>query len=116
MNAFPVQDDEHLATVLRDVERNPLRAEPVARAEDWRWSSLPDQLAGDSRLWRGEPVPRDLDWLNRVNAPLSEGELQRLRQSIARERPFGHEDWTGETAKTLGRNPRFETEADLGSR
>ncbi len=39
--AFPIQDDEHLITVLRYVERNPLRAELVARAEHWRWSSLP---------------------------------------------------------------------------
>ncbi|WP_406694614.1 hypothetical protein V5E97_26455 [Singulisphaera sp. Ch08] len=34
--AIPVQDDAHLATVLRYVERNPLRAELVARAEHGR--------------------------------------------------------------------------------
>jgi putative transposase len=38
--AFPAQDDGHLLTVLRYVERNPLRANLVARAEDWPWSSL----------------------------------------------------------------------------
>lgn len=38
--AFPVQDDAHLWTVLRYVERNPLRAGLVSRAEDWPWSSL----------------------------------------------------------------------------
>ena len=37
--AFPVQDDDHLIAVLRYVERNALRAELVARAEDWKWSS-----------------------------------------------------------------------------
>ena len=31
--AFPIQDDDHLRTVLRYVERNALRAELVARAE-----------------------------------------------------------------------------------
>src|SRR5262245_39966713 len=31
--AFAIQDDDHLATVLRYVERNALRAELVARAE-----------------------------------------------------------------------------------
>jgi putative transposase len=38
--AFPVQDDDHLYTVLRYVERNPLRANQVRRAEDWPWFSL----------------------------------------------------------------------------
>ena len=43
--AFPIQQDEHLLTVLRYVERNPLRANLVKRAEAWRWSSLPSRLA-----------------------------------------------------------------------
>src|SRR5438128_247415 len=30
--AFPIQEDEHLLTVIRYVERNPLRASMVARA------------------------------------------------------------------------------------
>src|SRR5277367_3551182 len=37
--AFPIQKDEHLLTVHRYVERNPVRAGLVGRAEDWRWSS-----------------------------------------------------------------------------
>jgi putative transposase len=38
--AFPIEQDEHLLTVLRYVERNPLRANLVRRAEAWAWSSL----------------------------------------------------------------------------
>ena len=38
--SFPVQSDGHFLIVCRYVERNPLRAGLVARAEDWRWSSL----------------------------------------------------------------------------
>ena len=37
--SFPIQQDEHLLTVLRYVERNPVRAELVERAEQWIWSS-----------------------------------------------------------------------------
>jgi putative transposase len=81
--AFPIQDDDHLSTVLRYVERNALRADLVARAEDWAWSSLPD-------------------WLARVNEPLSVGDLQRLRHAVARGRPFGDEAWTRATAERLG--------------
>ena len=50
--AFRVEDDDHLVTVLRYVERNPLRAELVAHAEDWKWSSLPRWQARDPLLWR----------------------------------------------------------------
>ena len=38
--SFLIQDDHYLLTVLRYVERNAQRAKLVARAEDWRWSSL----------------------------------------------------------------------------
>ena len=61
--AFPVEDDDHLVTVLRYVERNPLRAELVSRAEDWKWSSLPRWQRGDPLLWRGEMPVRDEQWL-----------------------------------------------------
>src|SRR4051794_20974212 len=32
--AFPIQEDAHLRAVMRDIERNPLRAELVPRSED----------------------------------------------------------------------------------
>ncbi len=38
--SFVVQDDPHLSTLARYVERNPSRAFLVDRAEQWRWSSL----------------------------------------------------------------------------
>ena len=40
--AFPIEADEHLLAVLRYVERNPVRAKLVERAEAWAWSSLPE--------------------------------------------------------------------------
>src|SRR5271157_4832513 len=47
--SFPVESDEHLYTVLRYVERNPIRANLVERAEDWRWSSLARYAKGHDR-------------------------------------------------------------------
>jgi putative transposase len=38
--AFPIQEDEHLLSVIRYIERNPLRGGLVGRAEEWPWSSL----------------------------------------------------------------------------
>jgi putative transposase len=40
LESFPIQSDAHLLTVLRYVERNPVSAGLVARAEQWRWSAL----------------------------------------------------------------------------
>ena len=38
--SFPIQQDDHLLTVLRYVLRNPVRAGLVEHARDWPWSSL----------------------------------------------------------------------------
>src|SRR6266511_1948634 len=46
--AFPIQEDAHLLSVLRYIERNPLRAGLVARAEDWGWSSLRSSVGRES--------------------------------------------------------------------
>ena len=100
--AFPIQDDDHLVAVLRYVERNPVRAELVARAEDWAWSSVPGWRQKDPLLYRGKPPVRGPHWLRTVNAPLSAGDLQRLRLSVSRGRPFGDESWTRKTVKRLG--------------
>ena len=56
---FPIEEDAHLLTVLRYVERNPLRAELVCQAEDWPWSSLPVWLHAPLMPWLDPgPVPR----------------------------------------------------------
>jgi len=99
--AFPIQDDDHLLTVLRYVERNPVRADLVERAQDWLWSSAAPLRAGAPRLDPG-PVPRPLNWLDHVNEPQTEAEVERLRESLRRNRPFGEEVWMKRTARRLG--------------
>ena len=54
--SFPIAADEHLLAVLRYVERNPLRAGLVRRAEEWRWGSLYRRIARDGR--RAGPAGR----------------------------------------------------------
>ena len=44
-----IQDDEHLLTVLRYIEANPLRAQMVKRAEDYAWSSFRAHGLGGAR-------------------------------------------------------------------
>jgi putative transposase len=62
--AFPIDEDDHLLTVLRYVERNRLWAGLVASAEDWQWSSLPGWLNSPLMPWLDQgPVPRHAGWL-----------------------------------------------------
>jgi putative transposase len=101
--AFPVQDDAHLFTVLRYVERNALSANLVDRAESWPWGSLQWRVAGSSIVELADPPLRlTADWVERVNTPLNSSELERVRACVQRQRPFGELGWMELTAKTLG--------------
>jgi len=101
--AFPCQDDDHLITVLRYVERNALRAGLVRRAEDWPHGSLAAVAKRPIPVTlEPGPVPRDAAWVSRVNRPLSETELVSLRRCVARDSPFGTESWMHQTAALLG--------------
>jgi putative transposase len=101
--AFPIEQGEHLLTVLRYVERNPLRAGLVERAEEWQWSSLRLFTPQPQAQWlHAGPVPRGRTWRAWVNQPQTELELARLRQSILRGAPFGSEAWSKRTATKLG--------------
>jgi len=101
--AFPIEEDEHLLRVLRYVERNPLRANLVARAEQWEWSSLPVWLSPPEWPWLDPgPVPRPSYWLDLVQMPHTEAELVALRNSVERGAPYGSPEWMERTAKRLG--------------
>ena len=101
--AFPIERDEHLLTVLRYAERNPLRAKLVRRAEAWPWSSLSWRPTGEfPQLLSDWPVPRPRNWVAMVNAAQTEAELTALRHSIARGAPFGNQRWMQRVAKRLG--------------
>ena len=83
-------------TVCRYVERNALRAGLVARAEDWRWSSVWQTTYGDTQqqaIVSEWPITRPADWMAWVNAEEGAAELTRLRQSVVRSQPFGQAEW-----------------------
>ncbi len=104
--SFPVQTDEHFLILCRYVERNPLRAELVERAEQWPWSSLAARRNRQPAEERPEladwPVDRPSDWLRLVNRPQSPQEEDAIRTSIARGRPLGKLIWQKRTAAKLG--------------
>ena len=100
---FPIQSDDHLLRAYRYVERNALRANLVARAEDWRWGSLWHRIHGDpSGLLSEGPVELPDDWVRVVNEAQSPAELAALRRSVEFGTPFGSKEWTLAAAARLG--------------
>lgn len=89
--------------MLRYVERNPLRANVVKAAADWRWSSLWHCAHGNpARLVDDGPLALPPHWLAHVQTPQTEAELEALWRAVGRGAPFGEASWQARTAKRLG--------------
>jgi putative transposase len=92
--AFPVQTDAHFLTVCRYVERNPVRARLVDRAQDWPWSSLAERCRKcDQELLDAWPIQQPEAWLEMVNVQEKTPDLSAVRRSLARGRAFGTDEW-----------------------
>ena len=101
--SFPIQSDEHLLTVLRYVERNPLRAGLVRRAEEWRWGSAwrPGSNQATKAWLSAGPVSKPRNWCDLLNAPQTQAEVAALRRSAQRGTPFGSDLWMKRSATRL---------------
>ena len=100
--SFIIQGDAHLLMVLRYVENNPVRAGLVSSARDWLWSSH-REVIGSRCPFPINKVPIELprEWDKYVDEPLTEGELEKIRQSVNRQSPFGGTDWRVKVVKEL---------------
>jgi len=90
--SFPVQEDEHFYSRCRYVERNALRANPVARAEPWRWGRLHRWKSGPAQekaVLAAWPLPPWPGWVEHVNGPQTEAERAAVRRRVQRGSPFG---------------------------
>ena len=100
---LPVQEDQHLLTLLRYVQRNPVRAKLARKAAQWRWGSegVRRRGPGDLQMILADwPIARPPDWPNWLDAP-SADPTDEIRESIRRSRPFGDALWTVQTAARL---------------
>ena len=106
-----VQSDEHLLTVLRYIEANPLRAQIVERADDYRWSSyrvhglgekddLVDRLVTYEALGM-QAKARQRKWAEKVHRPIVEAQLAAIRRSCATGLPYGTSAWVKRLANRL---------------
>ena len=100
-----VESDSHFLALVRYVERNAQRAGLVKKAEAWPWSSVHVRLYGNAqgkkRLspW---PVPAPPDYLKWLNHPQGKEEIEKIRQAIQRNRPYGSKKWVSGAVKQFG--------------
>lgn len=103
--SFPIQSDQYLLTACRYVESNAYRAKLTKKAEDWGWSSLWRREYGDTKqkellsLW---PIEIPKDYLSSINIPQTEKELELIRESVNKNRPFGDSSWLDKVVKKFG--------------
>lgn len=98
-----IQNDEHLLAVLRYIEANPLRANIVERADDYRWSSYrahglgeADELLDPVTIYdelSPYPAVRQRSLAQRVHLPMEEGAFAEIRRSSATGLPYGDDAW-----------------------
>lgn len=107
-----VLDEQHLWAAIRYVERNPVRAGLVERAEEYRWSSARAHVSGspDGVVDGGPQWCAGLTgvggWPSWLGQPEELGKLQRLRSHTRTGRPLGDQGFMAKVEAYLGRRLR----------
>jgi putative transposase len=93
--SFLIEKDVHLQTVVRYVERNPLRAKLVKSSSNWKFSSYHNRQQKLFKkmlsLW---PTETPVDYDTFVQIPLTASELETTRCSVNKGKPFGKKEWS----------------------
>jgi len=102
--SFPM-DEAHLRAAARYVERNPVRARLVARAEEYRWSSAAAHMAGcDDGLVRVTPLlERYGDWAQLLSGSTPAEQADRFRRHERTGRPLGPGAFLESLERKIGR-------------
>ena len=106
-----IQDDDHLLTVLRYIERNPIRAKIVRHAKNYRWSSFRFHGLGEvndllvpcmpyQQLGK-RPKTRQRRWTAYVHEKPDDEELAAIRRCAQSSLPYGDPKWVERLAKSL---------------
>jgi len=104
-------DERHLISVIRYVERNPVRARLVGKAWEWKWSSA------RARTGRADAQIKLVDirafieidrseWEGYLDTEESERELDAIRRNTMQGRPYGGKEFMDSIGKKVGTSLR----------
>jgi putative transposase len=106
-----IQDDEHLLTVLRYIEANPVRAGLVKHADKYRWSSFACHGNGRAdflietmpayEALGASPATRQRRWTAYVHQTPDADELADIRRSSETSLPYGERSWIERLSRSL---------------
>ena len=94
--SFLVENDRHLLTVLKYIERNPTRAKLVEKPEEWQWGSAFRRLSGtdkEKKLLAESPTELPNNYHCWLHDPESSEAVTEIRHSIKKGVPYGSESW-----------------------
>jgi putative transposase len=111
-----VLDGDYFRAALRYMERNPVRARMVRKAENYKWSSarghcglVADPLLKAKAAWRKD-VDDIKNWSRWLAEPDAEEALLVLRRNAMMGLPCGSDGFLGKLEKLAGRPLRFRTQ------
>ncbi len=90
--SFLVQEDVHLLTVLKYIERNPVRAKLTTKPETWKWGSAYRRIHGtviEKKLLAELPVEMPSNYHRWINTPEPSEELKKVRNSVNKGVAYG---------------------------
>ncbi len=94
--SFIVENDTYLLTLIKYVERNPVRAKLAHTCEDWQWGSARRRIYGTSEQQKFldlSPIPLPYEYRQWINTPDREDDLATIRHSLNKGVPYGRERW-----------------------
>jgi putative transposase len=104
--SFPM-DESHCYNAIRYIERNPVRAKLVGRAEDYLWSSAAAHCGlRDDPLLSGDcPLVGQIEnWSDWLRIDLDEEIREQFHRHTASGRPWGSKDFMMKIGKQIGRD------------
>jgi len=104
---YSAMDEEHMWNAVRYVERNPVRARMVERAEDYLWSSAAAHcgLRDDILLSDDFPPPGVIaDWSGWLKIEHTEEDLMAIRKHLSTGRPWGSPEFIQQLEALTGRS------------
>jgi len=101
--SYPM-DERYLYTCIKYIERNPVRAKIVKRAEDYPWSSARAHIFkwDDPVLSSFFMIDQIKDWRAYLQEKESEEDLEKIRKNQSSGHPLGSERFYNQIEKLTG--------------
>ena len=103
--SFPM-DDRYTFSAVRYVERNPVRAGIVCKAEDYQWSSAFYHVSGikNEFLLNDEPIKNEIsDWKSYLSSNENVEDIKCIRNNCKNGLPLGDLDFIKNIESLMGR-------------